>query len=155
LSWWCQANQLKSFLTTLLKLKSKLTVLSSHEHLPVRSWRSIRTILHSEASYMNHKENFLHHKELNLGCSVTIRNGAKSCFCFLVYGSQVFNNRCISLFVNDGEMSGTKNWIQFIWNTISGSWIKPSGPRVAHVWSNSSIRSIRHFFLSMRSVLLV
>jgi len=36
-------------------------------------------------------------------------------------------------------MSGTKNWrIQFIWNTISGSWIKPSGPhqttrRAAHV----------------------
>jgi len=59
---------------------------------------------------MNHKENFLHHKDLNLlGCSVTIRNGAKSFIRFVVYGSQVFNNCYISLFVNDCEMSGTKN----------------------------------------------
>ena len=58
LSWWCQANKLKSFLTTSLKLKSKLTVLSSHEQLPFRSWRIVRTILHSKVSYMNHKENF-------------------------------------------------------------------------------------------------
>jgi len=65
--------------------------------------------LHSKASYINHKENFLHHKELNLGCSVTIRNGAKSCICFVAYGSQVFQNCYISLFVNDCEMSGTKN----------------------------------------------
>ena len=84
---------------------------------------------------MNHKEKFLHHKGLNLGCSMTIRNGAKSCIRFVVNGCQVFKNCYISLFVNDCEMSGTKNWrIQFIWNTISESWIKPSGPQVAHVY---------------------
>jgi len=48
---------------------------------------------------MNHKEYFLHRKELNLGCSVTIRNDAKSCIRFVVYGSQVFENCYISLFV--------------------------------------------------------
>jgi len=85
---------------------------------------------------MNYKESFLHCKELNPGCSMTIRNGAKSFICFVVCGSQVFENCYISLFVNDCEMSGMKNWrIQFIWNTISESCMKSSGPRVAHVCS--------------------
>jgi len=56
---------------------------------------------------MNHKEKFLHHKELNLGCSVTIRIGANSFIRFVVYGSQVFKNCYIFLFGNGCEMSGT------------------------------------------------
>ena len=91
---------------------------------------------------MNHKEKFLHHKELNLGCSVTIRIGANSFIRFVVYGSQYL--KIVTFFCSGMVVKwvARKNWrIQLIWNTISESWIKPSGPhcgqRVTHVWFTS------------------
>ena len=77
-SWWWQANQLKSFLITLLNLKSNLIAHSSHEQLPAKSWRIVRTNLHSKTSAslaFESQRKILHHKELNLSCSVTITNG--------------------------------------------------------------------------------
>ena len=62
---------------TLLKLKSSLIALRSHEQLPAKSWRIIRTILHSKACAsltFESQRKSLHRKELSLGCSVTIAN---------------------------------------------------------------------------------
>ena len=42
--------KLKSFLTTLFELKSKLIVLSWHEQLPATSWRIVWTILYRKTS---------------------------------------------------------------------------------------------------------
>ena len=81
---------MKFFLTTLLKLKSKLTVLSSHEKVPAKSWRIVRTNLRSKAVFVRELQGLQHSDQLQ------------------------------KLVENDCEMSSTENWrIQLIWNTIS------------------------------------
>ena len=111
--WYCYARAPVPPLPPLSKVKggsapvmhphSGVPALSSHEQLPVKSWRIVRTILHSKASaslaFQSHRK-VLNHKELSLGCSVTVINGAKIYIRFVVYGSQVIKKCYSSLFVN-------------------------------------------------------
>jgi len=56
-----------------------------------------------QASHLNHKEKFLHHKELDLCCGVTITKGAKICIRFVVYGAHSQVIKMLQVLVRDLE----------------------------------------------------
>jgi len=117
-----ESTEILSSYTSQAQIKS--IALSSHEQLPAKSWRIVRTILHSKASHLiESQRKILHHKELNLGCSVTITNGPNIYICFVVYGSQVIKTCYSSFFVN---FKGCKPLIKCksLWQMIV-KWVAP------------------------------